>query len=97
MKKALSNYVLEYNGKKLNLATIKKKIEQKELELEQAQQTLQTDQYQFDAQIEAMRNSIRHEFSVNITKLKSSNENLEQSHNRALDEIDNLTLSFPYF
>lgn len=87
----MQDWASEKSKQEMHLATIKKKIEQKELELEQAQQTLQTDQYQFDAQIEAMRNSIRHEFSVNITKLKSSNENLEQSHNRALDEIDNLT------
>ena len=38
-----------------------------------------------------MRNSIQREFSVQITKLKSSHESLEHSHNQALAEIDALT------
>lgn len=87
----MQDWASEKSKQEMHLANIKKGIEQKEVELEQAKQALQTEQDQFDAQVEAMKNSIHHKFSVDITKLKSSNENLEQSHNRALDEIDNLT------
>ena len=73
------------------LAQAKHDIVVKIVEIEQLQNNLQDDKAQFDATIEAMRNSIQREFSVQLTKLKSSNESLEQSHNKALDEIDALT------
>ena len=69
----------------------RKALEQKATEIQLAQEALNLEQAQFDAQVTAMRNSIRHDFSVQITKLKASNENLEQSHNQALDEIEQLT------
>jgi len=69
----------------------RKALEQKATEIQLAQEALNLEQAQFDAQVTAMRNSIRHDFSVQIAKLKASNESLEQSHNQALDEIEQLT------
>ena len=74
-----------------NLIKERRSLEQKATEIQLAQEALNLEQAQFDAQVTAMRNSIRHDFSVQITKLKASNENLEQSHNQALDEIEQLT------
>lgn len=73
------------------LANDRKALEQKAREIQLSQDGLNLDKAQFDAQVTAMRNSIRNEFNVQITKLKASNQSLEQSHNQALDEIEQLT------
>ena len=81
----------EKNQQEQKLLEERKIIEQKATEIQLTQENLDLDKAQFDAQITAMRNSIRNDFSVQITKLKASNESLEKSHNQALDEIDELT------
>ncbi|MBJ8552032.1 AAA family ATPase [Acinetobacter bereziniae] len=89
---ALQNaWIEEKQQQEQELAQAKHEVVVKKVEIEQAEHQLKNDKDQFEATIEAMRNSIRNEFSVQITKLKSSNESLEYSHNQALDEIDALT------
>lgn len=89
---ALKNeWIKEKEQQEQELVQAKHEIVVKKVEIEQGQNKLQNEKDQFDATIEAMRNSIHREFSVQITKLKSSNESLEHSHNQALDEIDTLT------
>ena len=89
---ALQNeWIKEKEQQEQELAQAKHEIVVKQVEIEQAQNQLKNDKDQFEATIEAMRNSIQREFSVQITKLKSSHESLEHSHNQALAEIDALT------
>ena len=86
-----NNWFQEKERQKQKLEQAQHQLVVEQVEIEQAQQKLKNDQDQFDATIEAMRNSIQREFSVQITKLKSSHESLEHSHNQALAEIDALT------